>query len=381
MSLFSARPIKVDDYRRLAQRRLPKMVFDYLEGGAEDETGIAHNRAVFERYRFKPRRLTDVSRRSLAIELFGKTLSAPLMIAPTGFNGLLWPKGDLMLAQAAARAGIPFILSTASSESIETIAKGSSGDRWFQLYVIHPELADTLVNRALEAEYSTLVLTTDVGVHGYRERDLRNGFGLPIRCTPKVLVDGALHPRWSFDLLRHGVPQLANLANAQSRGTTMQAAMLNRQMDASYDWDDLRRLRDRWPRKLLVKGLLDPRDVEKCAALGVDGVILSNHGGRHLDSALSPMDVLASTMGAAGVTVLADSGFRRGADVVKALALGARGVLLGRATLYGLAARGSEGVDDIIRMMKDEIDRTLAQIGCASVSDLSSDYLVPMKNL
>lgn len=376
MTRAPATPIKVDDYRILAQRRLPKIVFDFVEGGAEDETGLAHNRAVFDQVRFKPRRFVDISRRSLATRLFGRDHAAPLAIAPTGLNGMVYPKGDLVLAQAAARAGIPFILSTAASMSIEEIARGSDGERWFQLYVFHRDIADDLVRRAQAADYAALVLTTDVGINGFRERDMRNNFKLPMRYSPSLMLDGALHPRWSLNFLRHGVPMMANLKSAEALSTEAQAALMSRQMDTSYDWDDLKRLRDQWKRPLIVKGILDPEDAARCFALGVDGVILSNHGGRQLDAAMSPLDVLRATVDRAGDgAVIADSGFRRGADVVKALALGARMVLLGRASLYGLGARGAAGVDDVLRMVKTEMDCTLAQIGCPSVSDLTADYV------
>lgn len=371
-----SKAIKVDDYRLLARRRLPKVVFDFLEGGAEDERGLAHNRAVFEQVRFRPRRFVDVSKRSLETNVFGTSIAAPLAIAPTGLNGLLWPQGDLVLAQAAAQAGIPFILSTAASMSIEQIARHSDGERWFQLYVVHREIADQLVQRALAADYSALVLTTDVIINGFRERDVRNGFVMPFRYSLGLMIDGARHPRWSLDFLRHGAPQMANLSSPEARSPAVQAALMSRQMDASFGWDDLKRLRDRWPRPLIVKGLLDPQDAARCFELGVDGVILSNHGGRQLDGATSPLEVLRGTTAQAGSgCVMADSGFRRGADVVKALALGARLVLLGRAVLYGLAARGRSGVDDVLRMISTEIDHTLAHIGCASVADLSPAYL------
>ena len=373
--MFNSSPLNVADYRELARRRLPKMVFDYLEGGAEDETGLNHNRSVFDSVRFKPKRLMDVSKRRIDTQLFGKQQAMPLLIGPTGLNGALWPKGDLALARAAARAGIPFVLSTASNLSIEEVARHSEGELWFQLYVVHRSLAEQMVERALAAGYTTLVLTSDVGVNGYRERDLRNAFKMPMSYTPKVMLDGCLHPRWSLDLVRHGMPELANFVSSEATNIEVQAALMSRQMDASFDWDALHWLRDKWPHTLLVKGLLDENDAARCIAAGVDGVILSNHGGRQLDSAISPLEVLPQTRAAVRAPVLIDSGFRRGADIVKALCLGADAVLLGRATLYGLAARGESGVDDVLRLLQADIDRTLAQIGCSAVQHLSSDYL------
>ncbi|MCI3208686.1 MULTISPECIES: alpha-hydroxy-acid oxidizing protein [Pandoraea] len=370
-----ASPVNVDDFRELARQRLPRMVFDYMEGGAESESGLRHNRDVFEGVRFAPRRLVDISRRAIDTTLFGKPLRAPLLIAPTGLNGILWPHGDIVLARAAERFGIPFILSTASNASIEDVARAAGGDLWFQLYVVHRRLAERMVKRALDAGYSTLVLTTDVGVNGKRERDLRNGFGVPVRYTPRTLLDGVRHPRWSVDLLRHGVPQLANFVSSDANDPELQAALMSRQMDASFSWDDLARLRDLWPHRLLVKGLSRVDDAQRCEAMGIDGVILSNHGGRQLDGAIAPFEVLPSTRRAVKMPVLIDSGIRRGADVVKAVASGASAVLIGRATLYGLAALGGQGVDAVLELFRDEIDRTLAQIGCASVAELDASYL------
>src|SRR5271166_1063639 len=370
------KPVNVEDYRILAQRRLPKIIFDYLEGGADDETGLKYNREVFERYRLMPRRLVDVGKRDTGIELFGRHQAAPFMIGPTGLNGALWPKGDILLARAAERAGIPFVLSTASNASIEDVAAASKGDLWFQLYIVQRKLAEQMVRRAEAAGYSTLVLTTDVGVNGNRERDLRNNFGLPMRYTPRLIYDGVTHPWWSLDFMRNGMPQLANFTTADSSDVEIQAAVMSRQMDASFSWDDFGWLRKLWPRKLLVKGILRPEDAERCIAAGADGAILSNHGGRQLDAAVSPLDVLAESRARISAPILIGSGYRRGTDIVKALALGAKAVLLGRASLYGLAAAGEAGVDHVLRLLKDEVDRTLAQVGCPSISQLSPDYVM-----
>jgi (S)-mandelate dehydrogenase len=370
-----SKPVNTADYRALARKRLPRMVFDYLEGGAEDEIGLRHNRDAFEKVKFQPRRLVDISSRSTRTSLFGKPLSAPMVIAPTGLNGIFWPDGDLALARAAGKFGIPFALSTASTSSIEAVANVASGELWFQLYIVHRKLAERLVQRALAAGYTTLVLTTDVGVNGKRERDLRNGFAMPVRYTLRTLLDGILHPRWSWDLVRHGMPQLANFASADVRDAEIQVALMSRQMDASFAWQDLKWLRDMWPHTLLIKGISRPDDAEHCIELGADGVILSNHGGRQLDAAIAPLEALSVTSQRIGAPVLIDSGIRRGSDVVKAVALGAKAVLLGRATLYALAAQGERGVEAVLSMLKSEIDTTLAQIGCPAVTQLDSDYI------
>lgn len=369
------KPRNVEDYRRLAAKRLPRMVFDYLEGGAESERGLRRNRAAFEAICFEPRRLLDVSRRDLSVEMFGRKLPMPLVVAPTGLNGALRPDGDVLLARAAADAGIPFALSTASNATIEDVADRAGGELWFQLYIVQRALAEALTRRALAAGYKTLVLTVDVPVNGKRERDMRNGFAVPFRYSPRAVLDSALHPDWLLRQLRHGLPELANFAGPDSRDVNAQAALMNRQMDASFAWDDLKALRDAWPHTLLVKGLLRAEEAKRCVQLGVDGVIVSNHGARQLEDVAAPVEELAAFAARIDRPVLVDSGFRRGADVVKALALGARAVLLGRATLYGLAARGGAGVADVLRILRQEIDTTLALIGCARAADLGPAFI------
>src|SRR5260370_2669949 len=223
---MSTKPVNVEEYRTLAQRRLPKIIFDYLEGGADDEIGMKHNREVFERYRLTPRRLVDVSKRDTGIELFGRHQAAPFMIGPTGLNAALWPKGDILLARAAERAGVPFVLATASNASIEEVAAASQGDLWFQLYIVQRQLAEEIVRRAEAAGYSTLVLTTDVGVNGNRERDLRNNFGLPMRYTPRLIYDGGTHPRWSLGFMLNGMPPLGNFVTADCAHVELHAARI-----------------------------------------------------------------------------------------------------------------------------------------------------------
>ena len=367
--------LNVMDYRALAKDRLPKMVFDFLEGGAADERALVHNREVFSRLNLRPRRMVDISKRDLSVQLFGRTQAAPFMIAPTGMNGALWHEGDLALVRAAQEAGIPFALSTASSSSIEEVAEVSTGDRWFQLYVSDRKASESLVNRAKAAGYSTLVLTSDVAINGLRERDVRNGFSLPMKMSPGTIWDGMTHPRWSMDFMVHGMPPMGNFVSKAASDTNKQSTMMSRSMDATFDWEALKGLRKLWPGTLLVKGILNADDAVRCVAEGADGVILSNHGGRQLGDVISPLQVLAETRSKITQPILIDSGYRRGSDIVKALALGANSVLLGRATLYGLAAKGQEGVADVIKILKAEVDNTLAQIGCPRVQDLTPNYL------
>ncbi|CAH1905347.1 (S)-mandelate dehydrogenase [Candidatus Nitrotoga sp. HW29] len=366
--------LNVFDYQKLAKNRLPGIVFDYLEGGSGSERALHHNLAVFEKLSFKPRRLVDISHRKQGITLFGKPQTSPFMIGPTGGNSALWPNADLALARAAKQAGIPFTLSTPAGNSIEEVAKGVDSNKWFQLYVSNREQSKVLAKRALTAGYTTLVLTIDVAVNGLRERDQRNGFKIPMDMTPSVILDGITHPRWSMDYVVNP-PQLANFVSDNAADIEAQTQAMNRNLDATFDWAALRQLREIWPRTLLVKGILNADDAVQCIENGADGIILSNHGGRQLGEALSPLQVLAETRRKVDKPILIDSGFRRGADIIKALALGANCVLLGRATLYGVAANGQEGVSDVISILQNEIDNILAQIGCADVNSLNPSYL------
>ncbi|MBR1130821.1 alpha-hydroxy-acid oxidizing protein [Bradyrhizobium iriomotense] len=368
-------PVNVFDYRELARTRLPRIVFDYLEGGAGGEWSLSHNREIFERLVFRPKRLLDISKRDISTVLFGQKYAAPIVIAPTGLNGAFWPNGDIALARAAEKANIPFALSTASTASIEDVAQNAGGDKWFQLYVLNKTLSQQLVERAKAAGYSKLILTTDLGVDGLRERDNRNGFKLPLSYSSSLLVDGLTHPGWALDFAKHGMPKVANFTRRDASDTASQAGQMRRGLDTTFSWQDLKWLRSIWPRQLLVKGVLRPDDAVRCIAEGADGVILSNHGGRQLGDAISPLQALAETRSKITQPILIDSGFRRGADIVKALALGANAVQLGRATLYGLAARGEIGVTEVLNMMFAEIDNTMAQIGCSSIADLSPDCI------
>jgi len=368
----------IADLRERARRRLPRMAFEYLDGGAEDEVTLRANRAAFEAIRLRPRLLKDTAQRQQTVQLLGETWRSPMAVAPVGLAGVFWPRADVLIAKAAAEAGVPYILSTASSATLEDVAREAGGNLWFQLYVISRALADGLVDRALAAGYRTLVLTIDVPVSGYRERDLRNGFSQPFRITPRTALDVARHPAWALQMLRHGAPQLANLASVDATDADSQAALLKRQMDASYDWTALARLRERWPHRLLVKGVLHPDDARDAFALGVDGVILSNHGGRQLDGAVSALDVLPEVVTVAqGRPVLIDGGVRRGVDIVKARALGAHAVLVGRAVQYGVAAAGQAGAAQALAMLRDEVDRVMALSGLADIAHADSALIAP----
>ena len=364
------------DLKRAARRRLPKMVYDYVEGGADDEKGLVRNPSAFDAMTFTPRRLVDVSERSTQTSFWGQTYEMPVYVSPTGLNGLLWPKGDAALARAAGDAGIPFALSTASNMSIEDIADIATGDLWFQLYVLHRDIAKAMCDRAWAAGYRTLILTVDVPLNGNRERDLRNAFGVPAKISLRTLFDGALHPAWSLDLLRHGIPKLRNFETLESVTIEAQAALMRREMDASFDFDALAWLREIWPGKLIVKGLAQETDVHRCARLGVDAAILSNHGGRQIDSAASATDSLMAFGAAPPMPVFVDGGVMRGSDIAKSLCLGASMVGLGRVLLYALAAHGEDGVRTALTLLKSELDREQAMLGAPHIADLAPELIL-----
>jgi (S)-mandelate dehydrogenase len=373
--------INVDDFRERARRRLPRLVFDYLEGGADDEICLRRNRAALEALHLRPTLLQDVSTIDTSVELFGQRLPLPLAVAPTGLNALIWPDGDLALAHAAAAAGIPFALSTASNARLERIPLEAGGINWFQLYVMGDRsLAERMMRRARDAGYAALILTADVPVSGYRERDLRNGFKLPFKYSPAMLLDAACHPRWMLGLLRGGMPGFANLSDPDSgpASAQTQAALLSRAMDRTLKWDGIKWVRQHWPGPLLLKGVLTEADARRAVERGVDGLIVSNHGGRQLDSAQPTIEVLPEIVHAVagGVPVLVDGGFRRGSDIVKALALGARAVLLGRAPLYGLGADGARGALEVLRLLGEELVRTMTLMGATSVEQLKPERVI-----
>jgi (S)-mandelate dehydrogenase len=376
-------PINIADWRLLARRRLPRLVFDYLDGGAEDEVCLKRNRASIEALQLRPALLNDVSAVDLSVEILGQRSALPVAITPTGLNGLFWPHGDLALARAAAACGIPFTLSTPSNVRLERIPlEARGGTHWLQLYVMSDRsIAEQMLARALASSYSALILTADTQVSGYRERDLRNGFKIPPGYSLSMMLDMVRRPRWLLDLARTGMPKLVNLSAGESKEATLaaQALLLTRTTDRTLDWNSIEWIRRHWPRPLLLKGVLDPEDARRALDHGLDGVIVSNHGGRQLDSAPATIDVLPDIVAAVAgrVPVLVDSGFRRGSDVVKALALGASTVLLGRTTLYGLAAAGEAGVLGVLQMLRAEIERTMMLLGAASVRELTAERVLP----
>lgn len=369
--------LNIEDLQTLARRRIPGFAFSYVEGGAEDQFTLAHNREVFRQIRFVPRQLCDVAKIDLTTQFLGCAVQRPLAICPTGYNGMLTHQGDLKLARAARTFGIPFIQSTMSTSSIEEIASVmQGGDHWFQLYILKDRAVSArLMQRAQAAGCRTLVITTDAVVLGNRESDRRN-YARPQILTWRNKIDTALHPRWIFDVLvPHGIPIFGNLTEflPKSQWSARDGArFISEQMERSLDWDRLAQLRADWPGKFVVKGLLHPDDVEQAIAIGADGIILSNHGGRQLDGAISPMECVTPITDrfADRCEIFLDSGFRRGSDVANAIALGATGAFVGRATLYGLAAGGQQGAERALSLLSDELETCMGQIGCARIGDL-----------
>ena len=373
--------LNIADLREVARRSVPGFAFEYVEGGAEDEATLGRNREVFATLRFLPPTLIDTEGRSLATELLGAPCSAPLAIAPTGLNGMLHPDGDIALARAAAAAGIPYTLSTVSTTLLEDVARQAGGRLWMQLYVMRNRaIAENIMHRAAASGYEALLFTSDANVFGSREWDKRN-YRSPGHPRLRAAIDTLRHPRWLTQvLLRRGIPRFRNIETFLPPGAASAvggSTIIPQMFAPTITWDDIAWIRDHWPRKLLIKGVLSVADARRAAQLGCDGVVLTNHGGRQLDYCVAPVEMLPEIAAEVGgrMTVLIDSGFRRGTDVAKALALGADAVMIGRATLYGLAAAGEPGVRRAIEMLTVELDRVLGQLGCRSVSDLGPHLL------
>ena len=376
-----SRHLTIGDLREEAMRRVPRFVFEYVEGGADDEHTLRRNRAAFEELRFIPNTLVDTTGRHQRISLFGRESASPILIAPTGGNGVLRGRGDQALAGAARAAGIPFCLSTMSQVRLDELARSVGGRLWMQLYIKKARgAAEDLVARARDSGYEALVFTTDANVFGQREWDKRN-YRSPGRPTVPNFLEVLMHPRWAYEvLIRDGVPQFQNLAPFLPPGAASAiggSTIIPRLFAGDISWEQVDWLRRMWPGKLLIKGVLSLQDAERAAQAGCDGLVLSNHGGRQLDHCVSALDVLPAIAARLGdrLTLIVDGGFRRGTDVIKAMALGAHGVMIGRATLYGLAAGGEPGVRRALEILTGEIDRALGHLGCNSIAELGPQFL------
>ena len=373
--------INLDDLRKLAKRRLPKIAYDFIEGGLDDEDGLARNEDAFKQYPLVPRYGVDVTTRDQSTSLFGRTYSGPVGIAPTGGAGLFRRGGDMMLAEAARDANVPFIMSGAATGLIEDLGRLAPEHGWYQLYIARDrKISEDMVRRAAHAGLSTLVITVDVPVSSNRERNRRNGFVRPLKLTLKTKLEACRHPAWLVEFMRLGPPMLSNWqAYAPNGATASEVAEFARsQMPTPVLWQDIEAFRRLWPGKLVLKGIMHPDDATRAAAMGVDGIMVSNHGARQLDRAPAPIEVLPAIHAAVGdkMTVMYDGGIRRGSDVIIALCLGAKFVFVGRPTLYGVVAGGCAGAARAFDIFRNEIDLTMAQMGAPDIKSLGPQFLM-----
>lgn len=375
------RCVSVADMRRIAKRRLPRGVFDYIDGGAEDERTLRNNVDGFARYEFQPRVLRDVSDLDTSTTILDRPASFPLIIAPTGYSRIAHSQGELAVARAAARAGIPYSLSTMGTRSIEDVAAVSDGDKWFQIYTWRDRpLVEELLARARDAGYATVWLTVDTAVLGRRERDVRRGFTLPPKIGPGTLVDGVIHPAWTLDFLRNDPITFANVVGRHeidgSTAVSLAAKVANH-FDQSLSWRDIEWVRSVWDGPLVLKGIQSAADAKQAVAAGVEGIGLSNHGGRQLDDAPAPVELIEPVRDAIGdaATIICDGGVRRGSDIVKALALGADAVTIGRPYLYALGAAGERGVDHVLDFFREGLERTMALTGCRTLAEIDRSLI------
>ncbi|KCV32188.1 putative (S)-mandelate dehydrogenase [Bordetella bronchiseptica SBL-F6116] len=379
------RALCIDDLRAWARKALPKGLFEFVDRGTEDEFLLSRNRRSLDELRLLPRVMRDVSRRNCSTHYFGQASSMPMIIAPTGAAGLLAYEGEYLMAKAAARAGIPFVLSTASIVSMERVAQ-AGGDLWFQLYML-PDLGASyrLMDRARDAGYRALMVTLDTPVSPNREYNVRNHFTLPMQISSRNALDVMRRPAWIWNvffryLLRDGVPMLENYPDEyRQRLDASGKGRMSLPKTDSITWENLRALRRHWRGPLIAKGILHPEDARMARDCGVDAIVVSNHGGRNFDAAATPIEALPRIVDeiADKVEVFVDSGFRRGVDVAKALALGARGALLGRAPLWGVASAGEPGALHALELMREELLRSMAFLGCESLAALDRGLLAP----
>jgi (S)-mandelate dehydrogenase len=368
--------LNAEDYRLAARRALPRFAFDFIDGGAGDESCLRRNASDLEAVTLMPRVLRDTNALDTGLEVFGSRWKQPFGVTPTGFNGLARPGADCLLAAAAAQAGVPFVASTPSNERLEAMrAAAPHGELWLQLYVTQQrEVVEQMIRRATALEFKALVLTVDVPVSGRRERDLRQGFKIPLKPSLRMAWELASHPGWSLRQLRKGTPSFVNLVERSDAGTVetaqAQAALLSRSMDRSLVWAHIAWLRDHWKGPIVVKGILHPQDAELALSHGVDAITVSNHGGRQLDASPSSISALPAIVAAVAgrVPVFIDGGFRRGSDVLKALSLGATAVFFGRPLLYAIAADGLRGASHMLGLLAEDVERSMILAGWTSPS-------------
>ena len=375
------RAANIDDLRLIAKRRLPGGIFDYIDGGAEDEVSLHRNRDAYQRYEFVPRILRDVSNIDTSTTFLGRTLPSPLIFSPTGFTRIAHSQGELAVARVAAAHQLPYCLSTLSTRSIEEVAAVSNGPKWFQVYVWKDRaLVHDMLTRAESLGYEAIMLTVDTAVLGRRERDVRRGFTLPPKLGPGTLIDGITHPSWTWDFVRHDPITFANISGAAGRavGTAVTLSdFISEQFDPALSWDDIAWFRERWKGHIILKGVQSVDDAQLALTHGVDAIALSNHGGRQLDGAPAPINLIApvvhATQGA--IPIICDGGIRRGGDIVKALALGASVCTMGRSYLYGLGAAGEAGVERAFSMLDSEMRRTMSLAGVRTIAEIGPSLI------
>ena len=368
-----SRAASIADLRLRAKRRIPRFAFDLVDGGAEDERNMQRNVDAFADVELTPRYLVDVAKIDTSAELFGQTFDMPFGQAPIGMLNAFWPDADLTLARLCKRKNIPYVASSAASTTLEALAEAADGNGWFQLYVSGDEgVTEGLIARAEAAGYPVMMVTVDVPAAGKRDRDIRNQLSVPFKFTPEVILQCAMNPRWALTSLKHGTPNIANYADLLQSATSY-ADVQKTLISPSLDWSQLKRIRDRWKGKLLVKGILHPEDAVACADMGCDGVVVSNHGGRQVAFGPPTIEALPAISDALDgrMKILLDSGVRRGADILRAKALGADFVMTGRALAYGVGAGGSDGAQRAFDILELELIRALGQLGAKSIRDVN----------
>lgn len=375
---------EIEDLRRVAERKVPRMFYDYVDSGSWTETTYRSNETDFDRIKLRQRVLVDMDNRSLATQMIGEEVKMPVAIAPTGFTGMMWADGEIHAARAAEKFGVPFSLSTMSICSIEDIATHTSKPFWFQLYVMrdHDYVAN-LIQRAKDANCSALILTADLQVLGQRHKDIKNGLSAPPRPTLANIVNLMTKPQWCMNMLgtkRHSFGNIVGHAKGVDDLSSL-TAWTEEQFDPRLSWDDVARIKDMWGGKLIIKGIMEPEDAIMAARSGADALVVSNHGGRQLDGALSSISALSDIVQAvhaenSDIEVWLDSGIRSGQDVLKAIALGAKGTMIGRAFLYGLGAYGEDGVRRALEIIHKECDLSMAFCGHTDINNVTTDILV-----
>lgn len=373
--------VNIEDLRKLAKKRLPKIAYDFIEGGTDDEVGLVTNEQAFRKARIVPRYLVDVSVRDQSTTLFGRNYSSVIGIAPTGLAGLFRRGADLMLAEAARDANVPFIMSGSSTGSIEALGKLAPDHGWYQLYSAKDQaISEDMIKRAGDAGLKTLVFTVDVPEGSNRERNTRNGWGRPLKLTWKTKFEALRHPAWMMEWMKHGTPYFDNWAKYAGDGADAEkiADLVGYQNRAPMTWKHVERYRELWKGNFVLKGIMHPDDAIRAHSLGVDGLMVSNHGARQLDNAPSPLEVLPAVNAAVGdkMTLMLDGGVRRGLDALIAICMGAKFVFVGRPTLYGVTAGGIPGAKMALNIFRREIDLSMAQMGAPKISDLGPQFLM-----